>query len=159
MIRKCGISSSPTRSRTPLPHQHGRKRMTLGMHLVSPIECDRKPLPRQSLLRRGITNSEALISRNTLKDLMASSNVLAKTMADDNQVFVFQEQSTGGDILPRLMSNGGHAGTGRRIRRGISRPATASAGHRIRFLNRVWRPVLGAIPEGKSYDAPPHLSQ
>uniref|UniRef100_A0A803MYK8 Uncharacterized protein n=1 Tax=Chenopodium quinoa TaxID=63459 RepID=A0A803MYK8_CHEQI len=162
MIRKCGISSSPTR--TPLTHHHGLHRMTLGMLLLSPIESDKKPHPRQTLLRQGITSNKAVIGRNTLKNLMSSTTNLfenTSTKADDHhqQVFVFQEQKPiDGDILPPPKSGGSRNHGSRRVRQGTNRPATASTGLRIRFFKRTWRPVLGAIPEENSFYALPHLS-
>lgn len=161
MIRKCGISSSPTR--TPLTHHHGRHRMTLGMLLLSPIESDKKPNPRQTLLRQGITSNKAVIGRNTLKNLMSSTTNLFEnrsTEADDHhQVFVFQEQKPiGGDTLPPLKSGSSTNHGSRRVRQGTNRPATASTGLRIRFFKRTWCPVLGAIPEENSFYALPHLS-
>lgn len=153
-IRKCGISSSPTRN--PLLQHHGRRRMTLGMLLLSATDGEWKAHPQQSMLRRGTTNNEAVICRKTLKDLMSSSkNLFDNTMVDAHQVFVFQEQrSTGAEIMPPLIGGGGRGG--RRVKRGINRPATASAGLRIRFFKPAWRPVLGAIPEGNLFDAPLH---
>lgn len=152
MIRKCSINSSPTQ--TPLlHHHHGRRRMTLGMLLLGPIDGDRKPHPRQSLLRLEIVN-EAVIGRNTLKDLMSSSNLIDHTVRDepdDHQASRVREKiPTSNDMLPPVTSSSGHGG--RRVRKGISRPVTASTGFRIRVFKRAWRPVLGVIPEGKLVD-------
>ncbi|KNA08750.1 hypothetical protein SOVF_159840 [Spinacia oleracea] len=160
MIRKCGVSSSPTRK--PLLHHLGRRRMTLGMLLLSPIDSDWKPHPRRSMLRQGITkNKVEEIGKNTLKDLMSSSKNLFdnnNTMVDDDdddKVIMFQEKKSN-DILAPQMRGGGHGN--RRVRQGINRAGIASsAGLRIRFFKRGWRPVLGAIPEGYPSDAPPHL--
>ncbi|CAO2830116.1 unnamed protein product [Amaranthus hypochondriacus] len=134
MIRKCGISNSPTR--TPLLHHH--RRMTLGMLLVSATDNNRKP---NVLLR------QASFRRNTLKELMSSTNLVFDTnLVNDHQILE-------ANIQPPLVSGGCH-GT-KKIKRRISRPATPSAGFRLRFLKRPWRPLLDVIPEGSPlFDAP-----